>query len=743
MNDNLEEKKLNNLYNDGLRCIKDHRYNNSIRIFTNLLKIKPEYCEAKVYAYRAQAFFALKLYVKALKDAQKALLLDPKNPYAYWLNSRIMWEISNKPAAISIIQSGLLNSDSTSSNYNSLNELLDLYTNRILTEKKKFDPLLDTPLEIAFLIISRLSIPERMKLNRVCKSWKKLINSSQILWDNVNFLQKNTSTLFPRTFFINNTLNPNVNFKAYTEKFYEMSTSENISANCFKNNCYSLYFYNNHRYYHRDFTEPAIPEKNVLGALKNASSQLASIIIPDSRNLGSDFISALTSKSHSKISTFCISRLPKFVSNYQILPLFKTFLQTNHLTKLCFSYNSLITSQIVYNIGIQCTNLKILDLSCTPNVDWRIAFTQTTELQNKELFKELEELYVENQLNNYILISNDMSQLDINFKKLTTLSLSWNIHKFRIMGFNSINPFTQAKYSTIMSFQVNFAAFPNLAHVYLDGLFEIYKPVFSLGITHTDVVPDNTYIPNFCLFACATSNNLSNNISNNFFISILQHSKKIKCLNLAKSRNLQDSFIESFLQFSLFLTVLNLTGCKNLSAFAINLLIEQCSQHLEILELASTNSDYSTQLTIAEFMTKYIKKINLDRTLSTGNGLLAISKAIKNMYFICNKPNSKFSDYKNCYNCLESIQAYQKNKMKELDMLNFGKRAYKRKFSELEKSNAYNTQIFSCKKPDQSDYIKRSNILISVKFCNSISYEAVNNCREKLKDTCAKILFQY
>ncbi|PVU93423.1 hypothetical protein BB561_003294 [Smittium simulii] len=739
-----EEKKFNDLIIAGKRCLKAHKYNNSIEIFTELLGIKSSYSKTKVYGYRAFAFYNLKSYDKALKDAQKTLLLDSKNPNAYWLTSKIMWELCNKPGAISVLQSGILNSDKTNPNYNSLKGLLGLYTSEMLTKKKKLDPLFDIPIEITFFILEYFSITELISLKRVCKSWKNFIDSSQILWKDVTFLQQNTSTLTPRTFFIKDTLNSNLILKDHSETSYKMSFLENTTTNCFKNNCYNLYFADNFIDNQKFFKKQPISEKIITSSINNASSQLASIIIPDSRNLGSGFISALTKKSHPRLSTFCVSRLSKITETSKILPLIRNFLHTNHLTKLCFSYNSLITSEIVYNIGLHCTNLKTLDLSCTPNVDWGLVLTQTAKHSNKEWFKELQELYVENQLHNYILVSNNMSQLGINFKKLKTLSLAWNINKYRLMGLSTFNPFTEAEKINYRIFELNFAAFPNLIHACLDGLFEIYTPVLSFGLTSTDVVNSNTYIPNFCLFSCASSNNLSNN----FFISMLQHSKKLKYLNLAKSRNIQNSFIESILHFSSFLTVLNLTECVGLSASDLNLLIQQCSQHLEILELASTNADDSTQLTLAKFMPKCIRKINLDQTLSTGSGLLAISKAIKNMYYLCSKCNSILSDFENYCNCLESIQAYQENKIKDLDILNLESRTPKRKFSELGKLKVQNTQNINNKNHVQSSNIQRSNItikniLISVKNCNYISLEAVENSREQLKGTLTKILYQF
>ncbi|PVU93739.1 hypothetical protein BB561_003070 [Smittium simulii] len=589
MNDSIEEEKLKNLIFAGKRCIRAEKCNDSIEIFTDL-----------------------KLYDKALNDAQNAILLDPRNSHIHWLASKIMCGIPNKPSYISEMQSGEVNYDETSPNYNSLKELLDLYTNEKLTENKKFDILLDIPIEVAMLILSYFSIPELLSLKRDYTA-----NSNAI--------------------------------KDHSKKNYDMSFSKNTTINCFKNNCYNLYF--------------------------------ANILIDNqkSRNLGSGFISALTKKSHPRLSTFCVSRLTKITENSKILALIGTFLQTNHLTKLCFSYTSLITCRIVYNIALKCTNLKILDLFSTPNVDWEKILTRIAAHTNNYFFKNLEDLYVENQLKDYILISNRMSQLGITFKKIKTLSLAWNINKRSIMGlsldiFDIFDIYYEA-YST--TFDLSFSAFPNIAHVCLDGFFEIYKPVLSFGHTSTDVVP--------------------------------KHSKKLKCLNIKNVWHLQDYFIESILNVSSFLAVLNLSGCSCLSASFINLLIQQCSQHLEIIELARTNADSSTQLTIAKFMPKCIRRINLDQTLSTG----------------------------------ESIKPHQENKIKKLDMLNFESRAPKIKLSELKKPKAQDTQIINIQPTYRIIKFKRSDITISILGCNRIWPEDVMLCKIELCDTFTRLVYNF
>ncbi|PVU92977.1 hypothetical protein BB561_003526 [Smittium simulii] len=752
MNDSIEEEKLKDLIFAGKRCIRAEKCNDSIEIFTDLLSIKSNSSKAKVYAYRAQAFLELKLYGKALNDAQNAVLLDPRNPHIHWLASKIMRGTPNKPSDISEMQSGELNYDETSPNYNSLKELLDLYTNEKLTKNKKFDILLDIPINITFLILSRFSIPERLSLNRVCKAWKNFISSSQILWKDVIFFQEytltdvflmlyeNFSSLIPRAFYIKNTLNLNVIVKDSSLTSYNMSFSENNTSNCFKVNCYNFYFAVKNTAKFKYFTQTPISEKSVVRAINNASIQLESIIIPDSRDLGTEFISALTKKIYPRLSTFCVSRLTKITETSKILPLIDTFLQTNHLTKLCFSYNYVITSRIVYNIGLKCTNLKILDLSCTPKANWEKVLTRIAKHTNKEFFKNLEELYVENQLKNCILISNRMSQLGITFKKIKTLSLAWNINKRSNMRL-SLDIFDISDEVNNRTFDLSFSAFPNLAHVCLDGLFEIYKPVSSFGHTSTDFVPSNTYIPNFCFFSCASTHNIFYNLSNNFFISMLKNSKKLKCLNVENPCYLQDSYIESILPFSSFLTVLNLTGCSSFSASVINLLIQQCGQHLEILELASTDADDSTLLTIAKFMSKSIRRINLDKTLSTVYGLFAISKAIKNMCILCIICNKRLSDFENKCNCFESIEAHQIYKMKKLRKLNIISRTPKRKFSELENPKSQYAQIINFKIKYLIDKCKRSNITISVLGCKRIWLEDIMSCKSGFCETFTKLIY--
>ncbi|PVV01465.1 hypothetical protein BB560_004116, partial [Smittium megazygosporum] len=676
------------------------------------------------------------------------------------------------------LRSGISNADSSREHYRILKKTLDAF--EVETKTPVTDPIKLLDSELIVRIFKDLGLKQVCKLRLVSKKWDNLICNSRILWQNLDFLPSSSITTIPYSMISHQNKSKQSRLSSPSLGTGSTSRTNNTDFDMCDDYCFKLFESYQHRVLWGSYSRPFnVKEVSICSSIEKVKSGLKSLVIPDCRNLTTDSISLLTRKTYPILNKVGLSRL-KLSEPSKIYPLLRTFMQTNHLDSLCLNYTSCLTSTMVYNLGIHCTKLKKLDISCTPLVEFSEIFASISQNTQSLWFPELEELYVENQHRNCFLLSLQAEQTGIRMTKLKTLSLAWNKNKAKMYSSNSTNPFNSLP-SNSDSFVLSFSVFPNLKHICLDGLFSVYTPKLPHEETGVFIENGMDFVPEFCVFSCSSGSKVSSDILG----ILLQKSSRLKSLNLGNTGNFRIRTEGEKPSFK-YLNYLNLSLCHNISVSELNELIVAAMSTVKILNLSSTSLDQSTIVEISSRVSTNMEQIILDNTNITGSGLVLLCTAFRNLFFKCKicdqrlkgstfvcpcineaKTKAKSDDKKGIFNAGSSLlqksstemlglgnPKNRENKIGRTNSIFSGRNGLnqKRKFSELGKGSIYGGAVKFNEDPNENKtqnfgIIRTEDpllpILISVNNCSGIATDAYTQSLEILAGTLVKIEFRF
>ncbi|OMJ28012.1 hypothetical protein AYI69_g2536 [Smittium culicis] len=484
------------------------------------------------------------------------------------------------------------------------------------------------------MIINYLSLKDVYRISSVCTLWKTYIDSNKLLWRNLDYSKK--SSYEPFNHFEN--LGTRLEDRLLSKKFSELGNSACIQSNSKCNHRCSILFDQGRLYSNKKIPARSHPisEKLILRGILNSREQLLSISIPDSRNVTKKLFSEILSRSRPRLQKLSLSCLKPPLIPPVLSPLVSSLAQTNHLTNLCISYNPILTSKMVIEIAKNCTQISSLDLSCCSNVDWLSIISQFNLNPPDSFFPNLENLFINDQLESFILICTPESRLVNSFNKLSTLSISWNSMRRKLFFPGSYIPLSKAVPNSYRNYKINFSLFPNLKHICLDGHFDVYTPVF---IDLQNGENNELVIPEWCVFSCGFSSKLDNRA----FISLISASQNLKALDISWANKLDSESVYHLLSLEKSqLNSLNISGCLG---FSVEDLIRMSKKFndLSYIDFSYTNCDTVVASEMVSMVTRNLETLILDGTSVSDSGVAKLIAKIVEISPKCYDCNSLVS----------------------------------------------------------------------------------------------------